>query len=224
MDEKKCNECLEKDFQEYLKKIEHEMDKLPGSVENYKKISRMIIISFLINSTILIALNIPHINLFLANLLGNLKFEILKQFFFGSIGGTITCSLFLSKDMEINAIESVKKNPDPEVLRYPNIINVHLYFHRMLNSGIFAILGCLIMLAGFSYINYNYSEFTIKHKILFAISSILIGIFQHKFIRRIGGVFDKIYNPEDKKDDKSDKDNYIAKTNNDLKKVVGNGE
>ncbi len=211
MDTEKCNECLERDKAECLKALKHEEDRLPGSIMFYKTISIIVICSFVLNSLIIIGLNIPFFSEYFILVFGLMKFEIIKQFFYGSLGSTITCSLFLSKDMEINALESTKTIPDLSVLRYPNILNVYMYFQRIFTSGILAILGSFIILAGFSYVNFDYSEFSIKHKILLAISSILIGLYQHKFLRSIRNIFDKFY--KESKSDNNKSGNPDNKTN-----------
>lgn len=207
MDTNKCKECLNEDKTECLKAARHEQDKIPGSILNYKKISILIVCAIILNSLVLVLVHIPSIVSFLKENIGILKFEIIIQFFYGSLGAAITCSLFLSKDMEINALESAKEKPDLATLRYPNLLNVHMYLHRLITSGILAVLGSFLILAGFSYIDFDYSDFSTKHKILLAISSMLIGLYQHKFIKRISEVFDKFYKSKEEDKEKPDSDN-----------------
>jgi hypothetical protein len=163
-------------------------------LREYKKISTIIFLSFLVNFICILAFNYSRIeNIIILNF-GRISSEIIKQFFYGAIGATISCSIFLKRDKEINELESLKENPDPSVLRLPDIIDKRLYIQRIITSGILAILGMLLILAGFSYLEVDFStDFTFKHKLFFAISSLLIGIYQSKFLISVEKIFESIF-------------------------------
>ncbi len=172
----------------------------------YKRISKLIMISFILNSIILIVCNLKDVDYFLLEYMNNIKLEIMKQFFFGALGATIACSLFLKEDKEINELEEIEDKPDPKILRFPDSVDIQFYIHRILTSGILAVLGSLIILGGFSYLEVDYHHLTIRHKILFAISSLLIGIYQGKFLTHLTGIFDRFFRKKDTdSEDDSDK-------------------
>jgi len=159
-------------------------------LSEYKKISLIIFMSFFICIGILVVLNANVIEAWIKNEFGQICTEIFKQFFYGALGGTIACSLFLKKDKEINEVESLKDNPDPQILRLPDNIDKRLYVQRIITSGVLAVLGTIIIIAGLSYLEIEYkSEFDLKQKMLFVISSLLIGLYQFKFL----GSLEKLY-------------------------------
>lgn len=163
-------------------------------LSEYKKIASIIFWSFLINIICVLALNLKMLESYILEYFGNISSELIKQFFYGAIGATISCSIFLKKDKEMNELESLKENPDPKELRLPDIIDKRLYIQRIITGGILAIMGMLLLLAGFSYLDVDYSgEFTFKQKLFFAISSMLIGIYQSKFLSSIEKIFDGFF-------------------------------
>ena len=169
------------------------MDKPVGKPENYMVISRIIFISFFLSCIAIIIQNLNSVDNWLDSYFGLIKSEILKQFFYGTIGATISCSIFFNHDKETNEIESIKGKPNYEILRYPTKEDVHLYVQRIISGGVFAIVGVLVLLAGFGYLDIDMDKLNNKHKILFALSSILIGLFQSKFYDHLISIFDKIF-------------------------------
>ena len=163
----------------------------------YKKISTDILISFAINFAFILILNLCLVQEYLIANYGSIGAEIIKQFFYGAIGATIACSLFLSKDKGINEIESLKDKPNKELFRLPDSVDRILYLQRIISSGVLACLGMLILLAGFSYLEINYSgSFDVKQKFIFAIVSLLIGLYQSKFLSKIEKLFENMIRTE----------------------------
>jgi hypothetical protein len=118
----------------------------------------------------------------------------IEQFFYGSLAATIACSLFLSKDKEINELEALKTNPDPKELRLPDSIDKRLYVQRIFSSGLLAVFGMFLLLFAFNYLDIDTSkDFTFKQKLLVGIFSFLIGLFQSKFLANIEGFFENFY-------------------------------
>jgi hypothetical protein len=69
-----------------------------------------------------------------------------------------------------------------------------MYVQRIISSGILAVLGLVILLAGFSYLDVSYDkDFTAKHKLLFVLASFLIGLNQSKFLARLEKLFDNFF-------------------------------
>lgn len=163
-------------------------------LKEYKKISTIIFLSFFINMVFILVLNYSRFENVIVMNFGRISAEIIRQFFYGAIGATISCSIFLKKDKEMNELESLKDNPDPTILRLPDIIDKRLYIQRIITSGILAILGTLLILAGYSYLEVDFStDFTFKHKLFFAISSLLIGIYQSKFLNSVEKIFEGLF-------------------------------
>lgn len=163
-------------------------------LNEYKKISSIVFWSFFINIVCIICLNLNAVENLILEYFGEISTEVINQFFYGAIGATISCSIFLAKDKEINECELLNAKPDPKKLRLPDIIDRRLYVQRIITSGILAILGMLLILAGFSYLEVDYSgQFTFKQRLFFTISSLLIGIYQSKFLCSIEKIFDGFY-------------------------------
>jgi hypothetical protein len=167
---------------------------MPLDLKQYMKISTVLFFSFLFNFVILLAVNIKFVEAKLLPFFGQIALEGIKQFFYGALAATISCSLFVAKDKDINELELLKSPPDPSTFRLPDIFDKRMYIQRIICSGILAVLGLVIILAGFSYLEVNYEKaFTAKHKLLFVLSSFLIGLNQSKFLARLEKLFDQFF-------------------------------
>ena len=176
-------------------------------LKEYKKIINVLVTSFIINIILILAFNLAIVNCYLTLVFGNLGLELIKQFFYGSIGATIACTLFLAKDKDINELESLKEKPDPKVLRLPDSIDRKFYSLRIATSGLLAIVGAIVILTGFSYLEIDYDQgFSIKQKLLFALASFLIGLYQFKFLNRIENVFNSLFKGDTIDKNESDTD------------------
>lgn len=169
-----------------------------GDIKYYKHISVLITVSFLVNITILLIMNISSYSLFLEGLLGIKKTFVIELFFWAALGATIACSLFLSEDKEMNEVESVKENPDPKILRYPDEIDVIQYLHRIITSGILGVIGALMLFSGLFFFEANLEILSIKHRMFFVILCFLIGLYQRNFIAYLGDMFRKILEKQNK--------------------------
>jgi hypothetical protein len=164
------------------------------NLKEYEAISKIIFWSFFINITSIILFNFKAIDIFLFEYFNIIFIEALHQFFYGALSATIACSLFMAKDKETNELESVKEKPDPSILMLPDCIDRKLYIQRIISSGLLAIVGMMLLLAGFSYLEVNFeTTFTFKQKMFFGISSSLIGLYQINFIEKLRKVFDAFY-------------------------------
>lgn len=175
-------------------------------LKEYKNIINLLVVSFVANIIFILILNISFIQSYFTCLFDDLGFELIKQYFYGSIGATIACTLFLAEDKEINEVESLNEKPDPKILRLPDFIDRRFYALRIITSGLLAIVGTIILITGFSYLEIEYKNgFLIKHKLLFALASVLIGLYQFKFLNRLEKVFNKIFKGTESGKEKSDK-------------------
>ncbi|TLX73483.1 hypothetical protein E9993_15330 [Labilibacter sediminis] len=161
-------------------------------LSEYKKISKSIFISFIIHAFLILMINFNAVEIWINSQFGQICSELFKQYFYGAIGGTIACSLFLKNDKERNEIESLKDNPDPMELRLPDVIDKRLYIQRIITSGILAVLGALIIIAVFfSYLEVDFKNgFILKHKMFLIISSLSIGLYQLKFLGSLEKLFE----------------------------------
>lgn len=160
----------------------------------YKNIARILFWSMALNAIFILALHFNTIDEYLTINFGSIVRLSIEQFFYGSLAATIACSVFLSKDKEINELEALKPNPDPKELRLPDILDKRLYIQRILSSGFLAVFGMFIILFAFNYLDVNTnSEFTFKQKLLIGIFTFMIGLFQSKFLSNIEKLFDTFY-------------------------------
>lgn len=169
-----------------------------GDIKYYKHITALIMISFVVNVSILLILNITSSSQYLESLYGIKKAFVIQLFFWSALGATIACSLFMSEDKEINEVERTKNDPDPKVLRYPDVIDVFLYLQRIITSGILGVIGSLMLFAGLIFFEAQIEVLSIKHKMFFVIFCFLIGMYQGNFIAYLGKMFRRIIEDKNK--------------------------
>jgi hypothetical protein len=104
----------------------------------------------------------------------------------------------MSEDKEINEVERVKNNPDPKVLRYPDVIDVSLYLQRIITSGVLGVIGALMLFAGLIFFEAQIEVLSIKHKMFFIVFCFLIGMYQRNFITYLGKMFRRIIEDKNK--------------------------
>jgi hypothetical protein len=169
-----------------------------GDIKYYKYITALVMISFIANIAILLILNITTVTQYLDSLFGIKKTFVMQLFFWSALGATIACSLFMSEDKEINEVERVKNNPDPKVLRYPDVIDVSLYLQRIITSGVLGVIGALMLFAGLIFFEAQIEVLSIKHKMFFIVFCFLIGMYQRNFITYLGKMFRRIIEDKNK--------------------------
>lgn len=155
---------------------------LTGSPRYYRNVTFLLFGSFLVNGIALLVLNVQAVEVWISELFGVNRGYFVQLFFWGCAGATIASSVFLANDKEINELEALKERPDPKVLRYPNIVDVWLYLQRILSSGFLAVFGAAILIAGLGYFDAPYKNLTGKHRLFFVIFSLLIGLFENRFL------------------------------------------
>ncbi len=178
------------------------MKKEPMELSVYKKILAILFISFPICIIAIVILQLHLVEEWIQYEFGQIGYQLFNQFFLGALGGTIAGSLFLKKDKEINEKEYLKAKSDPTILRLPDEVDKQLYIQRIITSGILTILGTLLIIAGFSYLEVDYKNgFLIKQKIFFSVTSMLIGLYQFKFLGSIEKISDNLFKSSNKKPD-----------------------
>lgn len=169
------------------------MVEIKGDINNYKTISYILFAFFFLNSLIIFLLNTICLSTSLQELMGENKALLIQLFFWAALGATIACSLFMSRDKEKNELERVKKEPDPEKLMYPDIIDVYLYIQRIISSGILGIFGAILCFAGFGYFEISIDNLSIKHALFLIIICFLIGMYQPKFLDYISSLAKRFF-------------------------------
>lgn len=129
----------------------------------------------------------------LARLVGLDKVFFIQVYFWGALGATVASSVFMARDKETNETESLKEKTDPNVLRYPDEIDVQLYLHRILTSGFLGVVGGLILLAGFDYFDVPPQVMAVKSKLFLTILSLLIGLFQPNFLASLSDLSKRFF-------------------------------
>jgi hypothetical protein len=166
--------------------------KLVGDIKYYRHICILIVLALAAAGTALLYLNSLGGQQAMLRYLGPRTAFGLELFFWGALGSSIACSLFLAQDKEENEIECIKEEPDLSVLRYPTVIDVHLYVHRILTSACLAVIGALFLYAGLSYFDVPADLPSPKHRAFFILFSFLVGLFQGNFVAFLTKRFQKM--------------------------------
>jgi hypothetical protein len=102
----------------------------------------------------------------------------------------------------MNEVESLKRMPNPEVLRYPNSLDVVLYAQRILFNGVLGVVGGAIVMAGLGYFDVQVSAITEKQRMFFVVFAFLIGVYQNDFLAFLMDLNKKILLKKDPGKDK----------------------
>ncbi len=159
-----------------------EKDALTGDPNLYSTIAGILTIAFIVNAMLLLLLNINGIVVYLDELMGEKRSFFIQLFFWGTSGATISASVFMANDKDINELERKKDTPDFAELRYPNKIDVWLYLQRIISSGFLAIFGSAILFSGLGYFDVSIEKITAKHQVFLIVFCFLIGLYENKFL------------------------------------------
>lgn len=165
-------------------------EKPSNSYSNYSGIIAVIIMSFTFFFTILLVSYNGLIADWLLKYYSVNFLHFIRVYIFGSIGSTIMCSIFLASDKEQNELESLKSEPDPKVLRYPDKYDCWLYIARILSGGFFGVIAVLFLNTGLIAVKAEKSNNV--NAFLAFILSFLIGCFQFKFINYLDSFAGKV--------------------------------
>ena len=166
---------------------------LLGNATLYSKICWTLLAAFLVCGVAILALNCIAIVSALARLVGPDKVFFIQIYFWGALGATVASSIFLGKDKEANVTESVKEKPDPNVLQYPDAIDVHLYLHRILTSGFLGVVGGLVILGGLGYFDVPPRVMAVKQRLFLIVFSFLIGLYQANFLTSLSDLSKRFF-------------------------------
>jgi hypothetical protein len=170
-----------------------ENDPLNGSPKYYRTIVILLSIAFVVEALFLLIINMRPVENALAIYFGGKIAFLLQLFFWAALGATIASSIFIGKDKELNELEREKAKPNPEILRYPNEIDVWLYAQRILTSGFLGVIGAGLFIVGLWYFDLTLDEFGSKHKLFLAIVSFIIGLYQGNFLMALDAFSKKLF-------------------------------
>jgi hypothetical protein len=164
-----------------------------GEIKYYKHISVLIFCALLFNGVCILFLNSRWCDKVLTNLFSEQKAFIIQLFFWSTLGGTVACSLFLAQDKERNEMEACKKSPRPEVLQYPDLIDVHLYAQRIATSGFLGLIGSFLLFAGLGYFDVPINNLNLKHKVFLVLTAFVVGLYQKHFLESLASFCKKMF-------------------------------
>ena len=163
-----------------------------GDIKYYKHITALLIVAFIVEIISLLFLNVASVSQYFESLFGIKKTFVIQLFFWSALGATIACSLFMAEDKETNEVESLKENPDPVTLKYPDAVDIFLYLQRIVTSGVLGVIGALMLFAGLIFFEANIEVLSLRHKLFFIIFCFLIGMYQRNFITYLSQMFKKL--------------------------------
>ncbi len=170
-----------------------ENDPLKGHPKYYRTIVILLSAAFILEALFLLFINLRPIESALEYYFGKKMGFLVQLFFWAALGATIASSIFLGKDKELNELEREKAKPNPEILRYPNEIDVWLYGQRILTSGFLGIIGAGLFIVGLWYFDLTLDEFGSKHKLFLAIVSFIVGLYQGNFLVALNSLSKKLF-------------------------------
>ena len=163
-----------------------------GNFEQYKKIAIRLNILFAFCLILLLVLHIKPVTVYLIEIFGDRGQTLIKSYFFGNLGALISCSIFLARDKDFNK-QIFLKDKNSIKIELPDSVDNTMYVQRVITSGILAVLGVTIMFAGLSYLDVQFTSKIDKQKYLAIILSIIIGLYQGKFLKYIDSIFNNIF-------------------------------
>jgi hypothetical protein len=147
----------------------------------YYAICGILFAFFLVDGAALLVLNSISGAAWVAGLVGSNRAYFVHLFFWGCTGATITSSVFVARDKDLNETEAAKEDGKGDV-RYPNWIDVWMYAQRILSSGFLAVFAAALVLAGLGYFDAPLDNATTKHKMFFVVLAMLIGLYENRFL------------------------------------------
>lgn len=193
---------------------------LSGDPKNYRWVFLVILLSFLLWSGLVVAVNLALLQGHLKYWFGPEKPLFLEVFCWGALGGTMASYRYFANDKDANEVEALKIKPDPAELRYPDAMDVGLYGLRILFSGVQGVVAVLIAYAGLVYFDVPDAGRPAKQKVLFCLFAFIVGLNQTAFLTFLGNLTSRFLNSAEKtKGARSPKRNIESG-----QKPSGNGE
>ena len=169
-----------------------------GDIKYYKPISLLVSGALLLCAVMLLILSLNSVSAYLATQMGEKKAFVIQLFFWAGLGASISSSLFLARDKEDNELESVKEKPDPAALRYPTDLDVVLYAHRIVTSGLLGVIGAAILFAGLGYFDTDVDISNTKQRMFFIVFCFLIGLNQGDFVKYLSQISTRLFQKAEK--------------------------
>ena len=155
---------------------------LPSGVQYYKYIAIVLFVAFILEVVVLLILHIKLVQASLGEVFDSRALLMIELYFWAALGATVASYKFFADDKEVNEVESLKRRPSREVLRYPNYLDVVLYAQRILFNGVLGVIGGLIVMAGLGYFDVQLSAISEKQRMFFIVFAFLIGVYQNEFL------------------------------------------
>ena len=163
-----------------------------GDPGNYRKIVLLLFTSFAANAAMLFLLNLNSVETWLREQLGAAA-GFVQLFFWGAVGATIACSIFVANDKEVNELEALKEDPDPDVLRYPDSVDVMLYGQRIVSSGFLGVFAAVMLLTGLKYFDAPTELAGQKQELFFVVLAMLIGLYEGRFLTSLNNLSKRVF-------------------------------
>jgi hypothetical protein len=167
-------------------------NELTGDPKYYGYISVLILLVLSGACAILLLVNSSFGQAFVLAYVGARTAFCFQLFFWGALGAAIASSLFFAEDKNQNELELAKATPDPSRVRYPNKLDVHLYFHRIVTSACLAVVGAFFLYAGLTYFDVPADLPNPKQRAFFILFAVLVGLYQANFVAFLHKRFQKI--------------------------------
>lgn len=120
--------------------------------------------------------------MWLSGVFGARNALLVELYFWAALGATVASYKYFAEDKERNEIEAAKATPDPNELRYPNLLDVFLYAYRILFSGVLGVLGAVVLLAGLGYFDVSIDSVATKVRLFLVTVCFLVGMHQNEFL------------------------------------------
>jgi hypothetical protein len=154
----------------------------PCEEKYYLHIAVVVGVAFLLILLCLVAAYTNRGSAWLPAELGERNALFVELYFWAALGATIATYKFFANDKERNELEALKEKPDPQELRYPNLLDVFLYAYRILFSGVLGVIGAVVLLAGLGYFDVPTDSVTTKLRLFLVIVCFLVGMHQNEFL------------------------------------------
>jgi hypothetical protein len=155
---------------------------LPSGVHYYKYVAIVLFAAFLLEGAVLLILHVKPVQVALGEVFDPRALLMIELYFWAALGATVASYKFFADDREVNEVESLKRRPNREILRYPNSLDVVLYAQRILFNGVLGVIGGLIVMAGLGYFDVQLSAISEKQRMFFIVFAFLIGVYQNDFL------------------------------------------
>lgn len=158
------------------------MSETRGDPSVYLAIVRLLWTAFAILSVALVSINTKFVAAWCVELLGERPAFFLQLGLWGALGGLVSGYKFLAHDKDLNELEAMKEKPDPTVLRYPTVVDVHLYGQRIVSSGVLGVISGLLVLTGLIYFQVETTGAPLRQRLFMVLLAFVVGLQENDFL------------------------------------------